>query len=180
MNATTQTPESAPEGAAAVQHVADSKTPSTRAAANALAYFMGHVPPPGRDDRFPLEVDFGTVEAPNFQRCMFRPLAQEQLVQAEESATVKNDVGVIERIDPFVRWSFIFAYACVDPDLGPVLKERIEAGENFKDTAGLVRDVFRFQPGVLQQTSYKIEERSRMGEDGKQAVREVEAGKGSS
>jgi hypothetical protein len=169
-----------PEGADAVRAVAESKQPNTKTAANALAYFMGEAAPPGRDDRFPLAVDFGTLEEPNFQPCKFRPLANEELVKCEEMAAVKNDDGVIERIDPFVRWSYIYAYACVAPNLAEALAYRREQKQEFPDTAALVRDVFRFQPGVLQQVAYKIEERSRLGQDSKQAVREVEAGKGSS
>lgn len=170
-----------PEGADAAAAAAEQRDPGTAVKANALAYFMGDAPPPGRDTVIPLEVDFGPLGAPNFQRCVFRTLAREEIVKCEEFAVVKNDVGEVERIDPFTRWSYLFAYACKDPDLGAALTaRRANGGGQHPDTASLVREVFRFQPGVLQRVVYKIEEQSRMGQDEKQAVREVEAGKGSS
>ena len=185
-NAATPTPSAPapdPEGAAAVKRVAETRDPSNGAKANALAYFMGEAPPPGRDTRFPLWVDFGELGEPNWQQCTFRPLAQEELVKCEEMATHRNDDGVIDRIDPFTRWSYIFAYSCIEPHLGEALAaRRANGGEDAKlpDTAALVREVFRWQSGVLQKVVYKIEERSRMGQDSEQAVREVEAGKDSS
>lgn len=169
-----------PEGRAAMEAAAAQKDPNPRVAANALAYFMGEAPPPGSDKTFPLAVDFGPLGEPNFQPCTFRQLSNEQLVKCEELATVKNDAGQIERIDPFTRWSYIYAYASVEPDLGKALEARRAHGENLPDTAAIVREVFRYQPGVLQQVVYKIEERSRLGQDSQQAVREVEAGKDSS
>jgi len=179
-----------PEGADAVKDAATNPSPSPQVAASALAFFMGDAPPPGStpDDHFPLSIDFGTVARPNFQTCTFRPLDNEELVKCEELATVKDDAGQITRIDPFTRWSYVYAYACITPDLDGVLRARIEKGDTVNpktgrpwvDTADLVRHVFRKQPGVLQQASHAIEERSRLGQERGSAVREVEAGKGSS
>lgn len=192
-------PAAAPTGHDAVAAAAEVKEPSPRVQRNALAFFMGDEPPPGRDHRIPLAVDFGTPEAPNFNQCLFRPLANEELVKCEQLAQVKREDGSIERIDPFTRWSYGFAYACLDPNLAPALahrqqkleqqiaqlpdgsdehREAVAERARLNDTAGLVREVFRFQPGVLQNVAYKIEERSRLGEDAERSVREVEAGKG--
>jgi hypothetical protein len=170
-----------PEGAAAAAAVAEQRDPSAAAKSNALAYFMGDAPPPASHTRIPLDVDFGELGEPNFQRCIFRPLANEEIVKCEDLAVVRNAAGEIERIDPFTRWSYLFAYSCVDPVLGDALtSRRSNGGGEHPDTASLVREVFRFQPGVLQRVVQVIERRSRMGQDEKLAVREVEAGKGSS
>jgi hypothetical protein len=175
-------PEAPPEGADAVAKVAETRKPSAEAKANALAYFMGEAPPPGSKTRIPLDVDFGPLGEPNFQRCIFRTLSREEIVKCEELAVRRDAAGDVEGIDAFVRWAYLFAYACLDPNLGEALvARRAAAGEgNFPDTAALVQDVFRFQPGVLQQVVYVIERHSRMGQDSKEAVREVEAGKDSS
>lgn len=171
----------APDGAEAAAAVAEQRDPDAATKANALAYFMGEAPPPGRSTRFPLDVDFGPLGEPNFQRCTFRALAREEIVKCEELALTKNAAGDVEGIDAFKRWTYIFAYACIDPNLGDALAaRRAQANGNFPDTAAVVADVFRFQPGVLQHVVYVIERHSRMGEDARQAVREVEAGKDSS
>jgi hypothetical protein len=178
MAAGTQTPDAPPEGEAAVARVAEQRDPGAAAKANALAYFMGDAPPPGKGITFPLDVDFGPLGAPNFQRCTFRTLAREEIVKCDDLAMKRNAAGDIEGIDGFVRWAYLFAYACVEPDLGAALTaRRARSDGNFPDTGALVQDVFRFQAGVLQRVAYKIEARSRMGEDEAQAVREVEAGK---
>lgn len=181
MAAGTQTPEAPPDGAAAVAAVAEQRNASAAVKANALAYFMGDAPPPGKGVTFPLDVDFGPLGEPNFQRCTFRTLAREEIVKCDDLAMRRNAAGDVEGMDGFVRWSYLFAYSCVDPELGAALTARREKGDgNFPDTGALVQDVFRFTPGVLQRVAYKIEQRSRMGEDEALAVREVEAGKDSS
>lgn len=174
----TKAPEAPPEGAAAVAAVAEQRQPSAEAKANALAYFMGKAPPPGRDVRFPLDIDFGPLGDPNFQRCIFRPLSNDELMKCDELAEKTSD-GETTR-DIFKRWSYVYAYACVEPNLGEALAARGGPGGEFPDTAAIVRDVFRFQPGVLGQVVYRIERHSRTAIDSAEAVREVEAGKDSS
>jgi hypothetical protein len=99
---------------------------------------------------------------------------------ARNSRTVKNSEGIVERIDPFTRWSYVFAYACREPDLAQALEARRAKGEEHPDTASVVREVFRFQPGVLKNAAFVIEDRSRHADDKERTVREIEAGKGSS
>lgn len=197
-------PAKVPTGRAAVDATAADREVSGAVQASALAYFMGEEPPPGRDDLIPLDVDFGTRARPNLQPCVFRPLAAEEFDKCEELAQQKNDrTGAVERIDPFVRWSYVYAYACQQPNLGQALEarrghlQRVAAGqlEDAKrtpaeaeaelerignDISGLVREVFRYQPGVLQNVSFTIEKRSRMGDSDDRSVVEVEAGKISS
>lgn len=182
-------------GADAIQAVSADRDPAISTQASALAYFMGEVPPPGRDTRLQREVDFGEVGQPNFQLCTFRILSNEELVKCEQEASVKDAAGVLQRIDPFIRWSFVFAYACQDPSLGQALtarRQQLQAtlqatpGDQeaealllrLTDSSALVREVFRFQPGVLQAVANEIEDRSRLGEDRQKSIREVEAGKG--
>jgi hypothetical protein len=169
-----------PTGPQALEHAAADRDPNPGTQAAALAYFMGDEPPPGRDTPIPLEVDFGAPGHPNFQRCVFRTLANEELVKCEELAQVKNSEGIVERIDPFTRWSYVFAYACREPDLAQALEARRAKGEEHPDTASVVREVFRFQPGVLKNAAFVIEDRSRHADDKERTVREIEAGKGSS
>lgn len=193
-----------PTGRAAADAAAQERDVSGAIQANALAYFMGEEPPPGRDDLIPLDVDFGTRAKPNLQACVFRALAAEEFDKCEALAQSKNErTGVVERIDPFVRWSYVFAYACQQPNLGDALErrrahlQRVAGGQTEdpkrtpaeaeaelvrigNDVSGLVREVFRYQPGVLQNASFAIEKRSRMGDEADRSVVEVEAGKTSS
>lgn len=174
-----------PTGHAAIAHVAASKTPGAQATANALAFFMGDEPPPGRDERIHLEVDFGKPDAPDLRTCVFRPLSNEQFVAAAVAARLPDKDAIDgTRIDPFLNWSFAFAYACVDPDLTAVLAARRERadvaidGQPFTDTASLVRDIFRYRSGSLRAVMDALERESRMQEDGAKLVRQIEAGKG--
>jgi hypothetical protein len=169
----------APNGADAVAEVAEKRDPGQAVKANALAYFMGQAPPPGRDKRILLDVDFGPLGEPNLQRCVFRPLSNDELMKCDDLAESTNGTGEKQR-DIFKRWSYVYAFACVDPDLGEALTARGGPGGEFSDTAALVREVFRFQAGVLGQVVYYIERYSRTAIDSDTAVREVEAGKGSS
>lgn len=167
-----------PVGDAAIAAVAESHDPSPDLAAAALAVFMGDVPAPRSKTRFTVEVDFGEPEAPNFLPCTFRAIEQEQIVQSEKLATVRDAAGDIERLDPFAYRCAVFAYACVIPNLPQALAARIARGEKIKTTADVVALVFRWQPGVLQHIVLRIESLARFGDDGKSALREVAAGNG--
>lgn len=179
-------PESTePTGRAAVANVAATKQPSPAAASNALAFFMGDEPPPGSEERISLNVDFGKKGKPDMRSCVFHPLSAEEFVACATAATVKDpDALAGQRIDPFNNASHIFARACLEPDLGAVLAKRRERGDvggdgqPIVDTAGVVRDVFRFLPGVVSAVANVIDNHSRMNEDTDELVREIEAGKG--
>jgi hypothetical protein len=173
----------APTGAAAAKAVATSTKPTPEATANALAYFMGDEPPPGRDERIPLQVNFGSPEEARWATCTFRRLSNEEFVAAADASMVTR--AGARTIDPFVNASFVIAYSMVEPDLGEILQARRQKGDDqtdegpLTDTAMLVRHVFRWQAGVATAIMDKIDERSRTGEPAKNLVLEVEAGKGS-
>lgn len=177
-------PDDVPQGRAAVQHIASTTNPSPRAAASALAFFMGDEPPPGSEDVITMNIDFGPPGKPDVRSCVFRPIDNEQFVKAAEVAMVATPDGG-SRIDPFVNWSVAFAYACVEPDLAPILEARRARGDvdvdgnPFGDTSAIVRSVFRKRPGPLRAVMNKLEAASRMGEKDDDLVQQIEAGKGS-
>lgn len=172
-----------PTGSAAVRAVAGSTAPSSGATANALAFFMGDEPPPGADDLLPLRVDFGKPGAPDFRDCTFRLLDNEEFVAAAQAARVV--AGDAQRIDPFINWSYVFAYACVEPDLGAILTARRARGDvdidqqPFADTAAIVRSVFRKRTGPLRAVVDLLDAQSRTAEDADTLVQQVQAGKDS-
>lgn len=173
-----------PTGARAVEHVAASMNPDAEVTANALAFFMGDEPPPGRDDLIRLAVDFGKPDEPDMRLCVFRPLGHEEFVAASIAARVVDaDSQGGKRIDPFLNASFVFAYACVQPDLSVALARRRERGDKqpdgtpFTDTAAVVRDVFRYREGPLQAVSAMLDRESRNSEEADKLVRQIEAGK---
>jgi hypothetical protein len=174
-------------GAKGADDLAGNRTPSPRATANALSYFMGEEPPPGSGDVIAMEVDFGKKGAPDFRSCTFRVLDNEQFVAAADAAIVADPKAPNgQRINPFVNWSYVVAYAAVDPDLGAILQARREAGTDknpdgtpFEDTSALVRSIFRKRPGVLRAVMNRIDEESRMDEQPDKLVRLIEAGKDS-
>lgn len=180
-----------PEGKAAMLE-ASKGDPSPGTAFNALAYFMGDEPPPGIDDSIPFRLDFGrgdgqlvavtcrSLELEEMDRCT--KLARDAIDKHPEM----GDLGI-----GFIRWSYIFAYACQEPNLGQALtarraKAQAEGDEELLkqlvDTAALVRLVFRKRAGVLQNVAFKIEEKAKLGDAGASSVSiaEVEAGKASS
>lgn len=173
---------STPTGAAAVRAAANGD-PSPAAAAAALAYFMGDEEPPGSDDVLHLEVEMKAGQPK--VRYTFRSLGIEELdkcAQQAADAIRKGDVGDLGA--GFVRWSYVFAMACIDPDLAHALAARRQREKDpdvlkqLGDTAGLVRLVFRKRAGILQQASYEIERAAKLGEAGDAvSVVEVEAGK---
>jgi hypothetical protein len=182
-----------PQGDGAINEVGGSREPSLDAQHNALAYFMGDVPAPGKKTRLEREVNFGEPGGPdNFQMCIFRTLANEEIVKCEQEATVRDDNG--ERVVPFSYWSYVFAYSCQSPNHAQALfgrKQKLQAaltanpedGEaeaefrRLTDTAALVREVFRFTSGVIQAVAGEISPLSKVGEDKEKLLREVEAGK---
>lgn len=177
-----ETPD--PTGSAAVRAVAGSTSPSAGATANALAFFMGEEPAPGSEDLVTLRIDFGAPGAPDFRECVFRLLDNEEFVAAAQAAQVSNGGGD-QRIDPFVNWSLVFAYACVKPDLAAILADRRArgdldvTGQPFADTAAIVRSVFRKRTGPLRAVVDRLDAESRTSERGENLVQQVEAGKGS-
>lgn len=174
--------DAAPHGPAAAAHVASVTNPSPRASQNALAYFMGEEPPPQSQKRIPLDVNLaGPDDDEAWTTVVLRPLANEEFVAAAKASRMADTGG----IDPFVNASFVFAYACLEPELGGVLAARTERGDAgpdgkpFPDTAAIVRDVFRFIPGVVIAAANKLDDLSRTSEDPDKLVRLIEAGKDS-
>lgn len=178
--------QSDPTGARAADVVAGTTNPSPRATANALSYFMGEEAAPGTGDVITMDVDFGKKGSPDFRTCTFRVLDNEEFVTAAELAVVTDlNAPGGQRVNPFVNWSYVVAYAAVDPDLGTILRARREAGTDknpdgtpFEDSAALVRSIFRKRPGVLRAIMNRIDEESRMDEQPDKLVRLIEAGKG--
>lgn len=168
-----------PRGPAAAEATAEPGA-SPRVQAAALAYYMGEEPPPGSRTRLIRDVDLGTPDAPNFQRHVFKLLGAEEIDKCGELAQERDErTGEIVRIVPFRRWCYVFAYACLEPNLGDALARRRENGTagELKDTSGIVAEVFRLQPGVLQNVVAEIEAKSRLGESKDRSLVEVEAGK---
>lgn len=188
-----------PTGFDAVKVAADGD-PSPAAAFNALAYFMGDEAPPGADEMVTMDMDFGRKDKRPV-RVVCRSLALEELDrcsalarEALENQPKMGDLGL-----GFVRWSYVFAYACQQPNLGEALTARrvelqrkaqdasdpvaaAEAEAELKllsDTASLVRIVFRKRPGVLQHAVFAVEAKAKLGQDGVESISvvEVEAGK---
>lgn len=175
----------APTGSDAVREVATSTSPSPQATANATAFFMGDEPPPGKADRIPMLVNFGSPAKPRWANCVFRTLGHEEFVAAANAGLVddENAPGG-KRLDPFRNWSHVAARAILEPDLGPILRARIERKDEdeegpITDTAQLLRGVFRYSEGTLRAIMDKVDERSHMGTEADKLVLEIEAGKDS-
>lgn len=193
--------EKPPTGLKAVEAAA-AGNPSPAAAMNALAYFMGDEPPPGTDDIITEQMDFGRSDG-RLVEVKMRSLAIEELDRCAHLAakSIETNPDLADLGLSFIRWSYVFAYACIDPNLGEALTARRQAAQELSqdpdpvkasegrdmlkrltDTASIVREVFRKRGGILQRAVFEVEKKAKLGDHGEGSVSvvEVEAGKASS
>lgn len=169
---TSETPEEA-----AVRKAAEGGALSSEERADASDYFLGKKPPPGRGKTFPLDVDFGTLDEPDFRRVVFKNPRIEELDEADDRSVIKDEeTGEVVGRNTFIQSAWIVARTQVEPRLGPIVEQRNREGGQFPDAASLLMDLFAEAPGVLIQAATAVRRRARIGTSD-QAVREVEAGK---
>jgi hypothetical protein len=141
------------------------------------AYFLGdRRARPGEtpQDEKEFDVEIGpTGTDAELWRIKCAPITWDQW-QAAQKLGVKRERGVDE-LEALKRASYVCAYGIVKPDLGEV-RMGIDSDVRPADTAQMLRDFFRKNPGVILQLETEILRLSRLAIN-ESAIREVSAGK---